>query len=166
MSSYRMKYKIGQVEHHIPVSDDLQDIDLDDKFDLDSDWCYIYPNNGTAENPGTVALNSVYIVANPFPGYIVECKPELYVDGAWGFHHWAQADHFSTGNWMGFGVSANQHDNGNITVRVGSQHVYTGSSYGNSLNGSSWPSNSPTTGVLSTPTPCRIKVWKIGKIPT
>jgi len=144
------------------TSNDINE--LNKKIGLGVDWCYIYPNGGTESNPATVSNNSEYIENNPFPGYIVECKPELYVDGDWGFPNWAQSVRPDNNTWMGFGVSANQHNNENINIKVGSQHLYTGSSYGNTLNGSSWPKNSPTTGPLNTPLPCRVKVWKIGKI--
>lgn len=38
----------------------------------------IYPNGGTKENPANVTLNQVYVEDNPFPGYYVDCKVQIY----------------------------------------------------------------------------------------
>lgn len=43
-----------------------------------NNFTIIYPNGGTKESPADVTLDKVYIENNPFPGYYVDCKAQIY----------------------------------------------------------------------------------------
>ena len=120
---------------------------------LEQDFAIIYPNGGTELNPATVAVNSRYVETNPFAGYYVKCVPEIFYDGEWGNPEFVCEWASSTNG--GYGVSANLY-NGAIVVQTGR--------YG--LMDSSNCTGAPfTTANVSTPKPCRVWVWKVGKIP-
>ena len=121
----------------------------EDHFLGDDNFTIIYPNNGTAANPANVTNNSRYVEANPFPGYEVACIAEVYYNSKWG----------ETGtnptNDQGRGVKACLFD-GNIVVQTGSTEILD----------KSWSQLNPF-GVANIDTfslPCRVKVWKIGKV--
>ena len=134
------------------------------KADYRTDFCYVYPNNGTAENPANVSLNSTYIVSNPFSGYVVRCSAELYcwdewVEAPFVYHFWSN-DHRTVGL-----ISLQNVANDCILVITGTNGMVTGKS-----NVSIFPNSCLVadrgSSDISTPLPCRVKVWKIGKIPT
>ena len=125
--------------------------ELNRKYDARTDFCIIYPNGGTRENPANVTVNSRYVVDNPFPGYYVECVAEVYYNGKWG----AAPDDGDPGSGSyGVGVMAYDFDN-SIVIQTGRSVLLTSSA------SASNPFNLATT---ITTAPCRIKVWKIGKI--
>lgn len=121
-----------------------------DLADLDSsiDFTIIYPNGGSAGSPGNVALNSRYVEVSPFPGHAVLCKAEILLGGVWGDSGLVLSGSASNG-----GVIANQLGD-NIVVQTG-QAIITGSS-----NVVLSPFGR-TAGNVTTPTPCRVKVWKV-----
>ena len=121
---------------------------------LEKDWCYIYPNNGTAANPADVTKNSRYVMDNPFSGYAVCCIPEILLNGQWGNPCWQDIN--TSGN-RSYGISVTQLDNSNIIIQTGNLAVKDASF----MNGDSF---GDVTQLQSAP--CRVKVWKIGKIPT
>lgn len=120
---------------------------------LEQDFTIIYPNGGTEANPANVTINSWYVEANPFPGYIVHCVAEVLANDEWGAVGFDGiiSSSASTGLYCG------QRDNDKIVLETGITHV-CGNSSTNSL-----PSTLYTTSNL-TSAPCRIKVWKIGKV--
>lgn len=126
-----------------------------------NDWCYIYPNNGTKLNPANVNYNSVYILDNPFPGYMVNCTAELFIDNEWGHIVQAQTYDRNQLGWIGYGLYAHQHNNDKIILRTGTYGlVVMSGSYKNIISFASWPNSS----INANTAPCRIKAWKIGKI--
>jgi len=129
---------------------------INKKMDLENDWCYIYPNNGTKANPANITANSRYVEANPFPGYIVKCTCELFFNNEWGESGWFTCS--VNGDNRAMGVKAYQLNNDNIILQTGNWACLI---YAMSLGGGPFGANS--TGSV-TNLPCRIKVWKIGKI--
>ena len=117
---------------------------------LEQDFTIIYPNGGSEANPADITYNSRYVETNPFPGYIVACICEVLINGEWGNTGWY------TDNNDTRGAAANQLNDGAIVVQTGircivSQSSSTGDPFG--YNGS-----------LLNSAPCRVKVWKIGKV--
>jgi len=107
----------------------------------------IYPNGGTKENPAIVAVNSRYVMSNPFPNEPVMCEAELLVNGIWGSVGWF----FSNG---GYGTLAGHIlEIDKIVVQTGSAAVGHGS---NGAGGSVG-----FVGGAIPPSPCRVKVWRI-----
>ena len=125
--------------------------DVDDKFDLNNDWCYIYPNNGTEANPANVSNNSSYIMDNPFPNYIVSCIPEILYNNEWGTTEFTQ---------QGFGFAAHQHNNNKIVLVTGYYYLINVTSTRNQYYLYTWNA----VGETITTAPCRIKVYKVGKM--
>ena len=144
------------------LSDDVANKDLsnltstgEDHF-LEKDFVIIYPNGGTESNPANNTKNTRYVEANPFSGYYVKCLVEVYYNGNWG----ALTGVSNTGGQGdGVGVSAVQYQNDYIVIQTGSYQITYGSSadLGDPLGR---PANTgePTL-------PCRVRVWKVGKIP-
>jgi hypothetical protein len=98
-----------------------------------------------------------YVESNPFPGYYVAVKFEVYFNDTWsaingGNFYVTNANH-------SFGVNIGQFGNDSIVLQVGygGYTVTSGSAYNMDLFG--------TTGIPIS-SPVRVKVWKIGKIPT
>jgi microcystin-dependent protein len=135
---------------------DLDNLSADgENHFLENDFTIIYPNGGSEANPANITLNSRYVEANPFPGYRVNCVAEIFINNNW-------AAPFFDGNsgtgTAGYGTKASQLNDGDIVVQTGKTGVlgysmYTGNAFGDSSS-------------LPTSAPCRVKVWKIGKIPT
>jgi len=125
--------------------------DGEDHFLGDDNFTIIYPNNGTASNPANITYNSRYSLANPFPGYRVACVAELYENDVWGETGWF-SDTYDSSN-RGFGTSAFQLNDNTIEVVTGNSGIAAKSGF----SGGSFAS-----GILTAP--CRVKVWKIGKV--
>lgn len=114
-------------------------------------FAIIYPNGGTEANPANVDTNSRYVEANPFPGYYVNCVAEIQAGGNWGDSRWESGSN-------AYGTMATQFfGNGEIVVQTGSARAFLGTS---AETGSPFGTSS---GSLSS-APCRVKVWKIGKV--
>lgn len=111
------------------------------------DFTIIYPGGGNAASPGNVAANSRYVTPNPFPGYRVVCVAEISVGNLWG-----ETGHVTTATTgQGWFVKATQLNDDSIITQTG----------GTGLLGGAPNSGSPLSGTITTPTPCRVKVWKI-----
>ena len=123
-----------------------------DKFN----FTMVYPNGGTAENPANISMNSRYVCANPFPGYYVDCEVEIFVNTNWG--NSGIANGMKDGLWTSYGVAAKQFNSADIVVQTGSAGVTGGTSnimmdeFGITVQN------------ILTSAPCRVKVWKVGKI--
>ena len=128
--------------------------DGEDHFLGDDNFCIIYPNNGTAANPANVTNNSRYVIDNPFAGYVVNCIVEIKFNNQWGATGW-YTDAYN-GNARSIGVAAHQLDDNTIVIQTGSFSLVSGGSYS---TGAPWPASANTSSA-----PCRVKVWKIGKI--
>lgn len=111
------------------------------------DFTIIYPNGGSAASPANVSVNSRYVEPNPFPGHHVVCQAEVYVGGKWG-----STGFLSSASEATYGAQATYFD-GSIVVQTG----FTG------ISASSFQTGDPrgAIGNITTPTPCRVLVWKI-----
>lgn len=109
----------------------------------------IYPNGGTAAAPANVAINTNYVLANPFPGFSVIAEAQLRVGGVWASTGFV---YVSSG---GLGVGAGQISDTQIGVQTGSYGLCGAARAAGSPNGA-------ITQDIITPTPCRVKVWKTG----
>ncbi len=110
------------------------------------DFTIIYPNGGSEASPANVTIGSTYVESNPFPGYYVATYCEIkYTDGKWYAINWQDA--YGNGSHSGGVWSYQDYTTDSVVVKTGSQHL---------LDYPSW-----SAGTL----PCRVKVWKIGKIP-
>lgn len=138
------------------LSDDGANKDLsnltstgEDHF-LEKDFTIIYPNGGTEANPANVTAASRYVENNPFDGYEVYCVPEVFYNNKWSESRWDGAGTSSVG------ISAFYYD-GNIVIQTAHQYV---------LSKPPYEHNNPR-GTDATDTnslPCRVKVWKVGKV--
>ena len=120
--------------------------DVDNKLG----FAIIYPNGGTEASPANVSIYSVYYNPNPFPGYHVICEAQCFYEGKWsspGFV-WSSGGH---------GVSSHQLlPDDTIQTAVGTAALAAiPVSGGGGL---------PVITTISTPMPCRVLVWKVGKI--
>ena len=121
-------------------------------------FCIIYPNGGSESSPANVAAGNRYIEANPFPGYAVECKAEVYYSNQWGAVGWYtwRAGTNSSDSYS-CGICVNQLNDSNIIVQTGKTNPVL---FYSSITGNPFGSDT----IVVNSAPCRIKVWKIGKI--
>jgi hypothetical protein len=139
---------------------DLDNLSADgENHFLENDFAIIYPNGGSEASPANVTVNSSYIESSPFPGYYVYCLPELYLQNQW-LPILSTCGNQGTGNvtW-GILASGAFDDSNTINIRTMTTGLI--------LRGcTTYPNDSdPALGSVTT-APCRVKVWKIGKIPT
>ena len=113
----------------------------------------IYPNGGSAENPANITTNSRYVEANPFPGYYVYCRSEIYAKNQWNHMGFGQGSTSAS-----YGVHAEQTPDENSIIVLGG---ITALGYNGNWSSTNNPSSLNTT---ITSAPVRVKVWKIGKI--
>ena len=129
--------------------------ELNQRYDIRSDMTIIYPNGGTVANPANVSANGKYYMDNPFSGYRVHCVAEIYLDSKWSITGWYTDVNNNTNR--AYGVIASQFDDNSIVVCTGVNGVMAAAIYMGS------PSSSNTT---YSSLPCRVKVWKIGRLPS
>ena len=120
-------------------------------LETDSDFTVIYPNGGTKELPANISVNSRYVMDNPFPGYEVSCRAEVLYNGMWN-----DARYTSGTSSTAYGVHASIINTDQIVVQTGVTALVAYSA----ASGNGFGITSNVTGTL----PCRIKVWKVGKI--
>ena len=120
-----------------------------------NNFTIIYPNNTTEENPYVISKASRVVISNPFPGYLVYCLMEFKFNGSWGP---AFANYYYSGG--GYGNSAFQYDNDSIVLWTGSSAILDGNANSGGHGFGNISGGSQTSG------PCRVKVWKIGKLPS
>ncbi len=122
---------------------------------VNNSFAVIYPNNGTATTPATVSINSRYVCANPFLGYYVQCKAEIKYNGKWCETGWTT----TTSSGFSDGVKATQLlPDDNIIVQTGVNQIALGAAYSGNGFGTG------TTSLGNSPLPCRVLVWKGGKL--
>jgi hypothetical protein len=110
----------------------------------------IYPNGGSAASPANIAINSRYVLANPFPGKLVICEVQLLIGGVWGG---VGGFIYSTASGsQAFGVLARQYGD-SIVVQTGVTALLSV----NNFDGNPFPGS----GNLNTPTPARVVVSKV-----
>lgn len=127
----------------------------DDNYNLKSNFTIVYPNGGTKDNPANVTTNSYYYIENPFPGYYVNCIAEVKINNEWGITGDGKYN-YAGSNYSGC-VRASQFNDDAIVVKTGSGTVFSPSS----LAANPFPENGSKS---YSSLPCRIKVWKIGRI--
>lgn len=115
-------------------------------LDAATGFTIIYPNGGTAAAPANVAINTRYVLPNPFPGFEVICEVEIDIGLGWG------APCFVYRGSGGYGVKAKMLGKNSIVVQTGSAALadegqYSGNPFG-------------VGGARVSPAPCRVKVWK------
>jgi len=113
----------------------------------DVDFTIIYPNGGTEVSPANVAVNSRYVLGNPFAGNHILCLAEVLHGGVWGATGWYSDPSFV------LGVHANSYGATEIVVQTGRTGLLTTNAYD---SGSPFPTGSKPSSL-----PCRVKVWKV-----
>ena len=158
-SADAVNWKESGVDLSIVANTDLSNLTTTgENHFLEQDFAIIYPNGGSEGNPANVTTNSLYLTSNPFPGYYVACSAEIYYSDSW--HEVALSNYFnlSAQDNQNCGMVIGQEYDGNIALRTGL--IYIATSAGQYATTAVLP---PTQ--IST-VPCRIRVWKIGKIPS
>lgn len=132
------------------LSTKLQEVQ-NELAEAQDNFTIIYPNDGSADSPANIAINSRYVDDNPFPGYYVHCEAQIYFEGKWGAAGWVYSD----GGW---GTAANQLlPDDKIVTQTGRQAVWNGIS-----NNDGSPFNHSSN--IKTALPCRVLVYRMGKI--
>ena len=120
-------------------------------LDAATGFTIIYPNGGSAASPATVAINSRYVSANPFPGSYVMCVPQVLWNGIWGEPGW---DGNTGSGAQAIGVRAGM-ANADVVVQTGITALLGASFIEGSMHGV------PSGTLVSTPLPCRVLCWKL-----
>ncbi|HHB1703040.1 TPA: hypothetical protein ACN9VU_004691, partial [Yersinia enterocolitica] len=108
----------------------------------------VYINAGTPESPYQYPVRSRQTFGNPFPGRIIECKAELFINNIWGPTGFIYS---SDNSW---GVTASPFDNSAlIVVQSGRTGTAAISENAGGVHGISNNVNSPL--------PIRLKVWTV-----
>ena len=138
---------------------DLDNLSADgENHFLERNFTIIYPNGGSEAIPATITSNSRYVESNPFPDYYISAKLEILSNNQWVEINTFDSS-YNVSTVIGQGACIGLVDN-DIVIQTGSNSLAaTSSLYGGLLNITS------NAGVIIS-APCRVKVWKIGKIPT
>ena len=119
-------------------------------LDAATGFTILYPNGGTAAAPANVAVNTRYVMPNPFPGSHVLCVAEVQYSGVWGSSGCLSVNsggvqyiYFTSAQQLGDSVVLTTGQNGLL-----GRWSQSGGAHSN-------------TGDITTPLPCRIKVWKL-----
>lgn len=117
-----------------------------------NNFTIIYPNGGTKESPANVSIKTRYEENNPFSGYYVTCEAQLLYNEKWNTVGWADL-----GANYKYGVRATQLlPDDKIIVQTAKNYLLCNAqSMGHGLGEFS---------DVSTPLPCRVLVYKLGKI--
>lgn len=116
----------------------------------------IYPNGGSAATPANITLGSTYVENNPFPGFYVDCRCQVFAEGKWVTAPFQNYIVGGVGNSVG--ASADQDVIADmIRVMAGGVFIVVGS------NAQSYASPRPTANF--TTAPCRVLVSKKAKFP-
>lgn len=108
----------------------------------------VYINAGTPESPYQYPVRSRQTFANPFPGRIIECKAELFINNIWGPTGFIYS---ADNSW---GVTASPFDNSaRIVVQSGRTGTAAISENAGGVHGISNNVNSPL--------PIRLKIWTV-----
>jgi len=123
---------------------------------LEQDFTIIYPNGGSEGNPANVTTNSRYVETNPFPGYAIACVLEVKYNNEWG-RPGSLISEWGNGSQRNFyrGVDAIQLNDNNIIIQTATDSIMSPANHGLA------PFNNSD---HVTTLPCRVKVWKIGKV--
>ena len=128
------------------------------------DFTIIYPNDGTKENPANVSINQRIVMENPFSGYEIFCRAEVFYEGKWGDPCWNDFYNPTYNNYYCNGLMANHLLPDDVVVlQTGNTSVVAGSFCSGNPLGTPVSTPVSTTGSINS-IPCRIKVWKLNKI--
>lgn len=116
------------------------------RYDSEVDFTIIYPNGGSEASPAAVAINSRYVLPNPFPGHSVLCVAEVMINNEWGV-----SGRYTEPSIADF-VSAAQLNDANIIVQTG----ITGLSNTSRYSGTPLSATGRAVSLY-----CRVKVWKV-----
>ena len=123
------------------------------QYDAENGFTIIYPNGGTKASPASVSINSRYVCDNPFPGYYVQCRAEIYFNNMWCETGWTT----TSINGYADGVKATQLlPSDKVVVQTAISQLGLGSSYSGNGFGTG------ATNLGFNPLPCRVLVWKVG----
>lgn len=111
-------------------------------------FAIVYPGGGNAAAPGVIAINSQYVLPNPFPGHHLILEPEVLYNGEWGNPGWWDGD----ANMAGVRVGMREQQ---IVVSTGRNALGIG--FG--LGGGVFPYTG-NSGIGVAGLPARVKVWK------
>ena len=123
------------------------------EYNQNKDTAVLYINGGTAEEPATVTKNTRYIEENPFKGHHIYCLAQVLYNNQWCETGWI----YSSASSGSYGIKATHLlPDDNIIIQTGtieavSKAVSGGTGFNNSDN-------------ISFPIPCRVIVYKFGKI--
>lgn len=124
-------------------------VELQSKKFGEEDFTILQVNGGN-----NITTNSRYVLENPFPNYYVGCIVEIFTAGSWHESGWFDMQYSSDKRLLAYGVRVSQLNN-TLVVQSANMAIESGTA---SLSGS------PLTAGDSTSAPCRVKVWKVGKI--
>lgn len=113
------------------------------------EFTIIYPNGGSEASPANIAINSQYVLTNPFPGHHVILEPEVLYEGNWGNPGWWSGD----ANMAGIRATMR---NNSIILSTAKNAL----GIGYPLGGGAF-SYTGSAGIGSAGLPARIKVWKV-----
>lgn len=140
------------------ITDKINNKKVDPDYYLKDNFCIIYPNGGSKEAPANIVRNSYYIEENPFPGFYVYCEAEIQLKAKNGNYEWGKSGWWiNYGNGHGNGTRAFQHNNNNIVIVTGTDNT----SQSTNEAGCSF---APQPSYNVSQVPCRVLVWKVGKI--
>lgn len=131
---------------------------IDEERYLENQFTIIYPNNGTAESPANITINSKYIFDNPFSDYQINCKAEIFLGGVW-----------FTQKFVAFYNGSDYYSSGFFCEPYKDKIVLITGSYYLTLSDNNdyiyrvYPSIH-NLNISATTAPARIKIWKVGKI--
>ena len=121
-----------------------------------NNFAIVYPNGGTKESPANITALSHYVENNPFDGYYIYLEPQVQFNNNWIKSVW-------NSNWGSGaecqGVTASQINN-EIHIVTGKTILYE--DIAGPITTGQWIPN--TDGIRYTELPCRVLVYKLGKI--
>lgn len=111
-------------------------------------FAMLTPNGGSP-----IAPNSRYVLANPFPGFLVIVVAEMLFTGGWSETGWFTDSGGAGGASRAWGVKGGQESGGSIVIQTGISGLSPGTD--SALGGKA------ASGALASPIQCRVRVYKI-----
>ena len=134
---------------------------LDEHHLYEENFAVLYPGGGDESNPGIIRQMSKYIMNNPFPGYVVDCKLQIKYNNVWGeISGITIPDSAATGGYSVRGAYILSNET-SIMLWTSNWLAINNSTYEFTFP-STTPAVSGTNYVFTAP--ARILVWKVGKI--
>lgn len=121
---------------------------LETELDDSLGFIIVYPNGGSEAAPANIAMNSRYVLPNPFPGEKVICLAQVLYGGKWG----TVAPSYAGTGGTGHGFLAAQLED-QIVLQTANNSLIPMSA--------AIPNPFAVSTNISTPMPSRIMVWKV-----